>query len=237
MAKTLKPFNWEEVRELLKKKDWVSLRGYNFHGAPLYDMDFRKADLSRTDFSGADMRGAVLSGAVLIGINLRGADLHGANLSGADLENADLTGANLSGADLYGADLNGAAFDGVITDEATHFWKLQCPAEGEFTGYKVAYEWCSYTPCIVELRIPAHALRSSATTEKCRCSEAVVVSISRVNGRIDGIRAAYSGFAPGFKYTVGKTVKVNDFDTNRWNECTTGIHFFMEREEAVEYAL
>lgn len=38
-----------------------------------------------------------------------------------------------------------------------------------------------------------------------------------------------------FTYRVGETVEVEDFDHDRWNECTTGIHFFITRIEAVEY--
>lgn len=38
-------------------------------------------------------------------------------------------------------------------------------------------------------------------------------------------------------YEVGKTVSVDDFDENRWHECSTGIHFFITREEAVRYIL
>ena len=34
---------------------------------------------------------------------------------------------------------------------------------------------------------------------------------------------------------VGKIVKVDDFDDNRFNECSTGIHFFIAREMAVKY--
>ena len=34
---------------------------------------------------------------------------------------------------------------------------------------------------------------------------------------------------------VGETVSVSDFDENRWNECSTGIHFFITRDEAVRY--
>lgn len=33
----------------------------------------------------------------------------------------------------------------------------------------------------------------------------------------------------------GETIHVEDFDTNRWNECATGIHFFITRIEAVAY--
>ncbi|MCE5225751.1 MAG: DUF5758 domain-containing protein [Porphyromonadaceae bacterium] len=32
-------------------------------------------------------------------------------------------------------------------------------------------------------------------------------------------------------------VKVDDFDENRWNECSSGIHFFIAREMAVQYGL
>lgn len=36
-------------------------------------------------------------------------------------------------------------------------------------------------------------------------------------------------------YEVGKTVKVDDFDEDRWSECSRGIHFFMNRQEAIDY--
>jgi hypothetical protein len=38
-----------------------------------------------------------------------------------------------------------------------------------------------------------------------------------------------------FAYKVGDMVSVDDFDTNRWNECAPGIHFFITRQEAVDY--
>nr|DAE41777.1 MAG TPA: hypothetical protein [Caudoviricetes sp.] len=38
-----------------------------------------------------------------------------------------------------------------------------------------------------------------------------------------------------FIYKVGEIVTVDDFDDNRWNECSTGIHFFINRQEAVNY--
>ena len=38
-----------------------------------------------------------------------------------------------------------------------------------------------------------------------------------------------------FLYIVGEIVKVDNFDTNRWNECSTGIHFFLTKREAELY--
>lgn len=44
-----------------------------------------------------------------------------------------------------------------------------------------------------------------------------------------------SSHDPDFTYKKGETVHVEDFDTNRWNECAPGIHFFITRAEAVAY--
>ena len=38
-----------------------------------------------------------------------------------------------------------------------------------------------------------------------------------------------------FIYRVGEIVRVDNFDENRWNECSTGIHFFITRREAEQY--
>ena len=88
---------------------------------------------------------------------------------------------------------------------------------------------------IVELEICADALRSSATTRKCRCSKAKVLSITNIDGSDSGITEIASDYNANFKYRVGDTVSVDDFDADRWQECSTGIHFFVTRSEAVLY--
>ena len=37
------------------------------------------------------------------------------------------------------------------------------------------------------------------------------------------------------EYIVGDYVYPDEFDTNRWEECTHGIHFFIDKEEAINY--
>ena len=44
-----------------------------------------------------------------------------------------------------------------------------------------------------------------------------------------------SDYDKDFIYKVGEVVEVKDFDENRWEECSTGIHFFLTRDEAVRY--
>ena len=147
--------------------------------------------------------------------NLRGADLRGADLRGADLRGANLYGANLRGADLRGAE--------------NVKYPIACPEKGAFIGFKTAGKH------IVELEILEDAKRSSATTRKCRCDKARVLSITKYDGQDAGISEVASDRDCNFIYKVGEIVSVSDFDENRWNECSTGIHFFITRQEAVDY--
>ena len=184
-----------------------------------------RADLRDANLSGADLRSADLSSA-----DLSGADLCCADLSGADLRCANLSGANLRGANLSGANLSGAEnIDKTAWDAYTAFYPLQCPETGSFIGYKKAADK------IVMLEICADAKRSSATSRKCRCSKAKVLAITNLDGSESGLSEIESDYDEDFIYCVGETVEVPDFDENRWNECTAGIHFFITREEAVKY--
>ena len=181
----------------------------------------------------AALRGANLCAVNLSGVNLGWARLYGADLRYADLRDADLGGANLRGADLGGADLRGANLDGADLDGAVNVnVPLMCPEKGSFTGFKKVRG--NY---IVELEILADAMRSSATGRKCRCSKAKVVSITNPDGSNPKVTSAISGWDPNFIYSVGEVVEVKDFDTNRWNECAPGIHFFITRQEAIDYVL
>lgn len=198
--------------------------------ADLRGANLRGANLRNADLYGANLRGADLCDANLRGANLRDADLYGANLCNADLCDADLCGADLYGADLCGADLCGAKnTDKIAWNAHTAFYPLQCPETGSFIGYKKA------AGKIIMLEICADAKRSSATSRKCRCSKAKVLSITHLDGSDSGLTEVRSNYSKEFVYRVGETVEVPDFDENRWNECTAGIHFFITRGEAVKY--
>ena len=198
----------------------ANLRGANLSYADLGGADLRGANLSYADLGGADLRGADLSDA-----DLGGADLRGANLRGANLSYADLGGVDLSGADLGGADLRGARFN-----ENTAFFTTQCPTEGSFIAWKKVAGGI-----IVKLRVTESAKRSSATTLRCRCSEAEVLDIQDADGNSLDISAVASRHDKTFVYRKGEVVIVENFDEDRWSECSTGIHFFIDRAMAVNY--
>ena len=153
--------------------------------------------------------------AYLRGAYLRGADLSGADLSGADLREADLRGAYLSGA--------------YLKDVKNLSLPIACPEEGEFIGFKKARGY------IVKLKVTEDAKRCSATGRKCRCSKAVVLSITNKDGSDSGVTEVASGYDGNFKYRVGETIEEPAFCDDRWIECAPGIHFFITRKEAEDY--
>ena len=181
------------------------------------------------DLSGANLREVDLSGAYLVEVNLTGANLSGANLRGANLRGANLSGTYLLGTNLSWACLSRANLSGAYYNEVTSFFLSQCPSEGSFIAWKKANGY------VVKLRVTENAKRSSATTLKCRCSEAEVLDIQDLEGNSVETRKVKSNQDSSFVYRVGEIVKVDDFDEDRWNECSTGIHFFISREMAVKY--
>ena len=153
-----------------------------------------------------------------------------ADLSFENLYGANLRGANLRGANLYGADLRGAKNAELIQAQT-----VICP-EGAIIGWKKA-RLSSAERVIVKLLIPGDAKRSNASGRKCRCSYAQVLDIQYLDGTsVDHGECAFSQHDCNFFYEVGKTVYPTlPFCDDRWDECASGIHFFVTREEAVDY--
>ena len=134
------------------------------------------------------------------------------------VEAAVATKAGLHGADLGEADLGGAK-------NAQLIWaKTVILPEGDIVGWKSCRD-----NVLVKLRIPVDAKRSNATWRKCRAEFVDVLEVI-------GAEVGYSKIPAGgekLEYRVGQRVRcVQPFDTNRWNECSSGIHFYITREEA-----
>ena len=210
-----------EIKEILEKHlKWIKdenggeradLSGANLSGADLSGADLYESNLSRANLSRADLSGANLSGADLSGANLSGADLSGANLYESDLSRASLSGANLSGA----KNLN-------EIEELFISYTSICP-EGSIIGWKKCRN-----NVIVKLEIPAEAKRSNAAGRKCRAEYAKVLEVI-------GSDVGISQHDCQTEYRVDETVYPDKWDENRWEECSSGIHFFISRAEADRY--
>lgn len=225
----------ESIEAILEKYGRDCLRGADLHefdlsnadlrGVCLRNANLRNANLCYSDLRGADLNFADLRGANLRGANLRGADMYDADLSNANLRHSDSRGTNLRKANLRDAD--GADF---ITAKTSIL-----PDGGDIIGWKKARDIDGY-PVIVKLLIPSEAQRSNDTSRKCRASKARVLDLQDKQGNsLPPNTTAYSSYDTDFTYQIGETVSVKNFDTNRWNECAPGIHFFITRIEAVRY--
>ena len=207
----------------------ANLKDADLRNANLEDANLEDANLEYADLEDANLRGANLRNANLRGANLRNANLEYANLEDANLRNANLEYANLRGANLRNANLEYANLEDADYSEYTSFLAYQCPIEGSFIGWKKCGRY------IVKLKICEDADRSSSTSLKCRCSKAEVLEIQNLDGSRAGITEICSDYNKDFIYKVGETVEVKDFNKCRWNECSNGIHFFIDRNVAVVY--
>ena len=223
----MKSISYNKLKEMLYNHElWLNCRGgkkinlsyTDLSNIDLSDADLRYVDLSNSNLNNTDLRCANLSNA-----NLRHTDLSNTNLRHTDLSNADLSYSNLSNADLRYVDLSN-----IKINYRTLGYHLACPEEGSFIGYKKANKH------LIKLLILEDSKRSSATTLKCRCDKAKVLSITNIKTGKE-ISEIASDYDKNFIYKVGKIVEVKDFDEDRWNECSTGIHFFINKENAINY--
>ena len=218
----IKTITGRTIFELEKENNTIKdtlIAGFR-SGADLSGADLSDADLSDADLSFADLHNANLSFANLSDANLRGANLRGADLSYADLRYADLHDANLSYVSLRCADLRGAI--------NIPFIALSCPSKGAFIGWKKVRDY------LIKIEITEDAKRCSATTNKCRCDRAKVLSITSIKSG-EEIQELCNDRYSACVYKVGEMVYPDKFDDDRWNECSNGIHFFINRQEAINY--
>ena len=167
------------------------------------------------------------------------------NFSELDFDFHDLTGMIFNRCNLRGADLSNCIINSITVFENCEFDEntkmpdvpMACPEEGAFIGYKKAVFGDMMVPdeCIVTLQIPEDAKRSSAFGKKCRCDKAKVIEIIALDEEETLLEEAFSCYDASFKYRLGEIVEVKDFNEFRWNECATGIHFFMDTYTAEDY--
>lgn len=202
----MKSMTQNELADILvkRKEDAIDISSHSFENMDLQGFDFHNIDLNKSSFKGS-------------------------NLSGANLTNCNLTGINLEGANIFGANLEKSIVKDIIYDDKTQYFKMYCPEEGAFIGWKKCFNFR-----VVQLLIPADAKRCSSTYNACRCSKAKVLTIKSVDYR-ESFDEAISYADGNFKYKVGQWAIPSAFNDDRWNDSTEGIHFFMTREEALAY--
>lgn len=202
----------------------MDLSGWKLSGIDFTLSSFQDVVLDQVDFEGASIENALFDGC-----SMKGAVYRNANMRTASMRYCDMTGCDIRGANLYGAVLEYAKLDGIISDESTQWFRMHCPETGPILGYKKCVN-----DRLVQLLIPADAKRTSATLPSCRCNKAKVLTIKSFDAT-EEFEEAWSLVDENFYYRKGEWVEVKNFNEDRWMDSTTGIHFWMSREEAIAY--
>lgn len=225
----------------------INLAGADLDGALICGSNMRGANLTHTNLGGAAVN-ADLAGAQLVFSNCRYTGFDGSKFNGTLFKRVNMDEASLGGTNF--------GKNGEILIGMKPLLRMACPETGRYIGYKAAV--LKYNPAryrahhteqevlahmskrkprhvIIELEIPADAQRSSALSNRCRCSRAKVLSITSLDGT-KHYRTAISMHDNGFTYRVGKVAVAENFDPDRWTEARPGIHHFTQRECAVNYA-
>jgi hypothetical protein len=206
--------NQQELKVILEQHSiWVAGK-----------LEGERADLLEADLQGADLLEADLQGADLRRANLQEADLRGADLRGANLLDADLQGANLRRADLRGADLQGADLQEADLPDF-----LISPQEGNFIAYKAGKD------AVMKILVPGESKRmNSLIGRKCRAEFIKVLEIQDLKG--NALQECKGWRDNELVYRIGGVQHADKFDDDIRIECTNGIHYFMTRKEAEEWA-
>ena len=126
--------------------------------------------------------------------------------------------ANLSGADLSRANLSRANDINYVLSQSSIL-----PESGPIWGWKKCRNGV-----LVKLVVGNTAKRSHATGRKCRAEHVKVLEVI-------GAEVGISQYAKDVEYRVGRVVRCDKWNEDRWTECGGGIHFFLTRIEAERY--
>lgn len=234
----------------------------NFTGAFLenckFDSRFEQCDFRYSSWDWVKASHSLFENCLFINVEFRGCALRRAIFKGCTFLNCSFIGCDLSKAHFgYSSNIVSCTFvrcdfneirlpdlfiPTVINDSGNvPYIPMVCPDEGEFVGYKKAWtidNGMRYL-VLITLRIPADASRSSGFGRKCRCSKAIVEKMEWISPEAHShpsVPMARSIFDEHFIYTEGKEVTPRlGFCEDRWNVCSGGIHFFMNKREAIEY--
>lgn len=240
----------------LKHTRWVDIdiKYTNFYLCSLRDAYIKDFNFYEIDFRGTILCGAVFRlgyfisskiSSLAVGKNHNGditfitKPYKGAIFNHVEFNESNFDKIDFNKFDMWHCVTIGCSFD--LDCKNVPYIPMTCPEEGSFIAYKKVltnpYGSLEYCEIIAVLKIPADAKRSSgAGTRKCRCNKAKVLRFEDLDGNVlNEFTNGYSYYNKKFIYHVGEYVTEDNFDENRWEQCSKGIHFFMNRQEAINY--
>lgn len=229
------------------------------------ESDFSNAVLSHsllngTSFIKSNFTGTACYRSSFVGCNFGRANMTLAKMCGTNLTAANFTEAVLKDTDFELSDLYDATFYHNLSMEYRFGKILDKPITGykkvnKDASVKINAEIKRFTfPALVTLEIPKGSIVFSINGNKCRTNKAKVVDIEYMVDTDEYLhnvipeneeeyvmvseineKPARSIHDHNFLYVKGQEIEVNNFDLQYNVECGSGIHFFLTKEEAINF--
>jgi hypothetical protein len=126
--------------------------------------------------------------------------------------------AHLRGANLHEANLKKLK---------SQIWII--PEEGSFIAWKKAAN-----NCLVKIEIPAKAKRICNTINR-KCRDSYVKTLEIIDSEGKNINEVCGKKDSSIIYKVGRITKPDSFDKNIFEDCSHGIHFFVTKQETIDW--
>lgn len=224
-----------------------------FYNTEFYNCEFNMCDMAYTVFTNCKFRSIAFTYTNLHNSNFAGCKFDCSWFNFVNLNGVKFLYTNVECARLHSSEFQSCVFSNCEFDidyqtncdftravfiETNFNVPSHVPDTGSFIGWKKAKitydEDVEYY--IVKLRIPEDARRSNAGMDKCRADMAYVEDIQDLDGNsVD--KVVESMWDSKFKYQKGQTATEPNFCENRFEECAKGIHFFLNRNDAVNFTI
>lgn len=209
--------------------------GADFFGANLFSANFREAIADGCDFSETNLNNSNFDNAVASRSNFYGASLRMSSFFRTKLDRTNFGWADLSNSDLLEADIRKSTLCGACLSQAKNvpYIPTWLPVESFIGWVKVVGETESY---IVKIKILNDSKRFRGVGDICRCDKALVLEIQDPEGnKLDIDEIEYHDKYATLVFKVWEVTECEDWYPGRWNDCKSGITFFVDRESAVRH--
>lgn len=204
------------------------------------NIEFLWVEFKQCEFYNRGFNGCTIGHTAFEFCKLNDAIFSNCNISDTGFWCSDLQWANFSDSNVHKVTFQSCDMDECEATNSNIVFPQHVPSNGSFIAWKKARmrdpdgDQYESTDVIIKLRIPDDAERCGAN-HKCRANKVEVIQYETLDGEKlpDSINVC-SFFNAEFVYHIGMISSVI-YDHDPQCECSSGIHFFLNRDDAVNY--
>lgn len=221
----------EGVRFINVKFNYVNASSFNFKDCTFIYCDFNYCRMKCQLFIGCSFDSTEFNFC-----NISGSMIYKGSMSVVTFTCSRLYSTMFEGTDAELVQFNSCEMSNCKSFESNITFPSHVPSNSSFIAWKKAIvtEGRNIKDIIIKLRIPEDAKRFCAN-HKCRADKVEVLGFETLGGeKLPDTTVVNSCWDKLFKYHIG-LIEAVSFNDNPQVECGGGIHFFLSRDDAVNY--